>query len=144
MERESSHGVGAGLNGNSRAIKQTGEIHHLGERFSIGLVHTGGRSHAEGEQAAANLRGQPAGDGLESSGNLAGAAEVLVFEDAEGKVELGVVILQQLDEGLYLRRREVETGADLAGFDEARDGVGVLDVGKEIQDEEIHMLNFVV
>ncbi len=34
--------------------------------------------------------------------------------------------------------------AALGGFGEARDGVGVLDFGKEIQDEKIDVLNFVV
>src|SRR5208282_5059600 len=143
MERESGHGVGAGFDGDSGTIKQAGELHHLGERCSVGFVHAGGRSQALREQAAANLRGQAAGDGLEANGDVAGAVQVLIFENAEREIELGVVILQQLDEGLDLGRSEVEAGSSFSGFDQSGDGVCVFDLGKEIQDEKIHVLNFV-
>jgi len=82
----------------------------------------------------ANLCGQATGDGLEANGNVTGAVQVSIFEDIEREIELGVVVLQQLDEGLDLGRSEVETGSTVGGFDQARDGVGVFDFGKEIQD----------
>jgi hypothetical protein len=81
---------------------------------------------------------------LETARNLSSTIEVLIFEDAQGKIELGVVILKQLDEGLHLGRAEVETGAAFCGFDEASNGVGVFDVGKEIQNQEVDVLDFVV
>src|SRR5260370_580058 len=125
VESESSHGVGAGFDGNSSAIEQASELHHLGERLSVGLVHTGGRSQAGGEQAAANLRRQAVGDGLKAAGNLSGAVEV-IFENAEGEIELGVVVLQQLYKGQDFRRLEVETGAGFSGVNQTCRGVGGL------------------
>ena len=83
-------------------------------------------------------------DGPIAGRNLADAAHVLVFEDAEGQVELGVVILQQLDEGLNLRRVQVETGRNFAGLGQSGDGVRVFDFGKEIEHEKIDVLDFVV
>ena len=55
-----------------------------------------------------------------------------------------MVILQQLDEGLHLRRIEIKLDTALGRFDQTRNCIGVLDVGEEIQDEEIDMLDFVV
>jgi hypothetical protein len=43
---------------------------------------------------------------LETARNLPSPIEVLSFEDTQGKIELGVVILKQLDEGLYLGRAD--------------------------------------
>ena len=143
-ESESCHGVGAGFDLDSRAIEKAGEVHHLGEGFPVGVIHAGRRSEALGEQAAADLRGETAGDGLKADGDLAGTAHELIFEDAESEIELGVVILQELDEGLDLRRVEVEASRDFSGLDEAGDGVGVFDLGKEVEDEEIDVLDFVV
>jgi len=94
MQGESGHGVGAGFDGDSGAVEQAGEFHDLGPGFHIDFIFAWGWAHALGKEAAANLRGQAAGDGPVSAGNFAGAAEVFVFEDAEGEVELGVVILQ--------------------------------------------------
>ena len=126
------------------AIEKSGELDHLGEGFFVGVFHAFGRSHASGEQSAAHLRGKAAGDGLEAGRDLSGAGHVLIFEDAEREVELGVMILEQLDEGLDLRRGEVEAGGDFSGLGEAGDGVGVFDFGEEIEDEKIDVLNFVV
>jgi hypothetical protein len=47
---------------------------------------------------------------LETARNLASPIEILVFEDAQGKIELGVVVLKQLDERQNLGRAEVEIG----------------------------------
>jgi hypothetical protein len=95
---------------NSGAIEQASQFHHLGERPAVCLVHSFGRCKARGEQAAANLRRQAACDGLETARNLASPIEILVFEDAQGKIELGVVVLKQLDERQNLGRAEVEIG----------------------------------
>src|SRR5208282_2493355 len=144
VQGESGHGVGAGFDGNSGAIEKAGKIQHFGERLSVGFVHTGWRSQAAREQAAANLIGQAAGDGLEAAGNLSSAAQVHVFEDTEREIELGVVILKQLDEGVHLGRGEVEVGSELGRRGETDGCIRVFDVGEEIQHEEVDVLNFVV
>ena len=113
MEGESGHGVGAVFNGNSGAIEKAGELHHLGERFPVGLFHAGRRSHAGGEQAAADLGRQRLATGWKPRGICPGRCQILVFENAEREVELGVVILQELDEDLHLRGVEVETSGEL-------------------------------
>ena len=48
---------------------------------------------------------------------MTGAVEILIFEDTEGEVEFGVMILQQFDEGLDGRGVEIERGSHFGGLD---------------------------
>ncbi len=144
MEGESGHAVGAVFDGEAGAVEKSGEFEHFGEGFFVGVVHAWGRSHAGGEKAAADLGGETVGHGFESGRNLAGVGHVLVFENAEGEVEFGVVSLQELDEGLDGGGVEVERGGEFSGFGEAGDGVGVFDFGEEVENEKVDVLDFVV
>ena len=106
--------------------------------------NAGGRSHSGGEKAAANLGRKAIGDAFVAGRDLSDAGHVLVFKDAEGEIELGVVVLQKLDEGLDLGRGEVEAGCDFSGLGETGDGVGVFDFGEEVQDEKVDVLDLVI
>ena len=108
VKSESCHVVGTVFDGEAGAVEKSFELEHLGERFLVGFFHAFGRRHSGGEQAAADLRGQTIGDWAEANRNFSGRGHVLIFKDRHGEIEFGVMLLQKLDEGLDLRRVEVE------------------------------------
>ena len=54
-----------------------------------------------------------------------------------------MVLFQQSDELVHLRRVQVDAGGALARLDEARGRARLGDVGHEVEEDEIHVLDFV-
>ena len=144
MEREARHRVRAGFDGDAGQVELPHEGQHLLPRRAVLFVHPGRHRQIPREEAAADLDGQPIGDGAESHRHHPRTVEEHALEDAERRIQRHVPIAKQLDELAHCRRSQIQVPGAPGWLGEARGGARIFHVGHEVEHQEVGVLNLVV